>query len=866
MLLDGFLRSTLLALVIALPWFFGGVAPLFRLIVAALLAALMALVLFRRASTRAWSATIPQVLVLSAACGLGAAQLSDSVAEALDGASSGIAIRREFADTPDGVASTSPAPISLHPPATRRDLTALASGFAAFLLGAALFAETRPLIWIMSALAGVGGATAFFGIVQQLSWNGLVYWTFSPRGGQAFGPFINRNNAGGFLEITLAAAVGLLLWRILSIPPLAPTTDLARFVPAPPSATRRAAWLAANLNGSILAAAAAAILIAAGIALSLSRGSFVVLIVGLLTALFLTTLALRRFIYAVVPAVIIAVALGFTAWLGQNQIVYDRLATLFTTTGLAEDSRFSHWRTALRAAQDFWLTGSGLGTYRYAYTRYQEQPTATTFYYAENQYLDALVSGGAPGLTLFLSSVGLLGFSALRLLRYSRTSADYGIASTALLLFTMQGLHACFDFAMYVPAHFVPFAMLCGAIMRRAATCRNPAPSHETIETPSYGARAATFALGTVVVVALIAGADELRRANVVRQAEFATRSPSGNSNARNLDEVDQLLNVQHRAVEVCPDDGEARTRLAELWLERYEVAVRREIGNFPVSPAVMLWTRPEKAYAEAHLMARTWNESGLEALRRNPLIVENLQPALAEARRARQACPLSPYPHMIVAKLCFLDESPLNDLFYLDRVERLVGGRENWLFEIGTLHLDAARPERAFAAWRRCLQLAPTHEAQIIFLAAGFLTTEQLLAKVLPDSPEDLVRIADKYYASQEQRRDRERILRRAAQLLNTVTAPTTAQLRLRGFIEAELGNKTEAVRWYERALARDGLRADWFFEAASLYASMEDWASAARYARQARVLSPYDARYRALLERAEKELTSRSTRTTGP
>ena len=159
MWLDRLLRTALLVLVVALPWFFGGVAPLFRLFAAGVPAGALALVLFRRPTTVAWNSVRPQIVILLAACALGAAQLSGTVAALFDTTASGVSIRRDFAASPGQPAESIQSPISLHAPSTRRDLTALASAFAAFLLGAALFAETRPLILLLSVLTAVGAAT-----------------------------------------------------------------------------------------------------------------------------------------------------------------------------------------------------------------------------------------------------------------------------------------------------------------------------------------------------------------------------------------------------------------------------------------------------------------------------------------------------------------------------------------------------------------------------------------------------------------------------------------------------------------------------------------------------------------------------------
>src|SRR5205085_3937003 len=135
---------------------------------------------------------------------------------------------------------------------------------------------------------------------------------------QPFGPFINRNNAGGFLEIGLAAAVGLLLWRLLTIPQIAvPRPPARRGAPKERETVRRILWLLANLNGSMLSAGASVLVISAAVLTSFSRGSFIAMMVGTLFALMLMVLVSRRSVYGWVVAATVASGLGLTAWLGQ---------------------------------------------------------------------------------------------------------------------------------------------------------------------------------------------------------------------------------------------------------------------------------------------------------------------------------------------------------------------------------------------------------------------------------------------------------------------------------------------------------------------------------------------------------------------
>jgi tetratricopeptide (TPR) repeat protein len=109
-------------------------------------------------------------------------------------------------------------------------------------------------------------------------------------------------------------------------------------------------------------------------------------------------------------------------------------------------------------------------------------------------------------------------------------------------------------------------------------------------------------------------------------------------------------------------------------------------------------------------------------------------------------------------------------------------------------------------------------------------------------------------------------RILRRAADLLAANPEPSAADFRLRGVVEAGLGNHADGAAWFERALMRDASHAEWFYEAAAVNAMNGDGQRALRYARRAWILNPND-RYRHMLEQLEAAVaTDRTIDSTRP
>ncbi len=220
------IRLTLLALLLLTPWFFGGVWARVQWVLMLVAAILLAVDLVTRFGDddrpnlvpAAWLPVLAGILLglfqlvpwspsLAQIFAPGAVQWraeltgipvvnSDGIADATNLASGGDRVRR-----------------TMYAVATREYLALLTLALAIFVLASIHMVDRQTVLWFFGAVTVCGAALAFFGLVQRLSWNGKFYWVFAPLEGgvQSFGPFVNRNNAGGFLNLCLAAGLGLLV-------------------------------------------------------------------------------------------------------------------------------------------------------------------------------------------------------------------------------------------------------------------------------------------------------------------------------------------------------------------------------------------------------------------------------------------------------------------------------------------------------------------------------------------------------------------------------------------------------------------------------------------------------------------------------
>ena len=69
--------------------------------------------------------------------------------------------------------------------------------------------------WLIRRIAALGLAMALFGIVQRGTFNGKLYWVWTPinTAGNAFGSFVNRNHFAGWMLMAAALTAG---YRLLA--------------------------------------------------------------------------------------------------------------------------------------------------------------------------------------------------------------------------------------------------------------------------------------------------------------------------------------------------------------------------------------------------------------------------------------------------------------------------------------------------------------------------------------------------------------------------------------------------------------------------------------------------------------------------
>lgn len=331
--------------------------------------------------------------------------------------------------------------ISLHPYKTVNEALKYLAGFVVFLVAAKNFRDTEKLSRVMKTLVIFGFTLGIFGIVQNATSHGTLYWFRELRlGGSPFGPFVNRNHFAGFVGMIIPLGLGLLFTR------------------------RR--------NGEKSFYGFLTVIMAVSLFFSLSRGG----IIGFLAGVSLFSILLgknnlqTRGVWII--GVFLAALLSYLLYLGVDPIVQR-----FYHSDVTTDDRLVVGAATINAIKDFWLTGSGLGTFVNVFPLYSPSDITEIFDHAHNDYLEFILETGIIGLLMLLAFISLLIYG----LSKSGFQGRKGIFRAAVVssLFTMT-VHGMFDFNLHILSNMLLFFTLLGMAAsliegNEAADCLRPA-------------------------------------------------------------------------------------------------------------------------------------------------------------------------------------------------------------------------------------------------------------------------------------------------------------------------------------------------------------------------------------------------------
>jgi O-antigen ligase len=285
--------------------------------------------------------------------------------------------------------------------------------------------QVKRFVWFLIILSFF---VSLFGIVQHFTFNGRLYWSLRLwPDAEPFGPFVNRDDFAGFIELTAPLGLALLLFR---------------------------AWRREHLTLLFLFT----IVPIGALILSASRGGIIGFVFEFVLLVFLSR-ARRIGRKQLLGATALALVAGiFIVWLGVSEAI-QRFEQL-TPEEISRDLRVSMYRDTWHIFIHHPWVGTGLGTLRAVYPRYASFYNGLIVDHAHNDYLELLADTGLAGGLCGLAFVILLFWRG-----FGNLGAGESRMSRALYAGTLVGcagllVHSLVDFNLHIPSNALIFLLL----------------------------------------------------------------------------------------------------------------------------------------------------------------------------------------------------------------------------------------------------------------------------------------------------------------------------------------------------------------------------------------------------------------------
>lgn len=356
-----------------------------------------------------------------------------------------------------GAEATGAAPasrsLSLDPSSTRFVLLQLLALFIYFAATLVFVDSPRRLRIVVRTISIFGFLLAGLALIQQFTSPRTIYWVREVSSGSVpFGPFFNSHHFAGYMELTLALPLGLLVSG------------------AVPGERRLLYAFAVAMMGIALIVTSSR-----GGAISLVAETFFVVVVSSFARrrrpqqqegttaegaegaegerVRVRPVALRLGLGSLVLLMLFMSVLFFG---GEGAL--DRLVG----TVSAEDpsnGRLHFWRGTLDVVRHHPLAGVGLGAFGVAYTRYDTSNGNFRLEQAHNDYLQIVADAGVMGATLGLIFIIMLFYRGLGRMQ-SGDDFRRGVAVGALAGCFAVLVHSIFDFTLHTTSNALLFLVL----------------------------------------------------------------------------------------------------------------------------------------------------------------------------------------------------------------------------------------------------------------------------------------------------------------------------------------------------------------------------------------------------------------------
>ncbi len=362
--------------------------------------------------------------------------------------------------------------LSVHPDATLVALATVALGVLAFWSARGLFGARGNTRSMCRALAFLGAVAAVAAIIQRAVAPRTVLFVIEPeaRSANPFGAFVNRNHFAAWLLLVAAPVCGYCIAR-LRIHPMV-----------------RGRWrqtIGQVASSGLLYTALAVFLQIGGLLITLSRSALAGLGAAAMTGWYLgrsrvhveRTSLPTMMGFAGVAVLMIVLFVDVDGWA-------TRLDQIMESSDIPL-SRQTIWSESLTIVKDFWLTGSGAGTFADSMALYQKtrvwvgsMQRWASFNNAHSHYMQVASEGGLlVGIPVLLAlfAAATLGLRAVRAdkgeMFWVRVGAAAGLTGLAV--------QSVWEVALIMPANAVLAGVVGGLMLYRRERYFDDSPQPE---------------------------------------------------------------------------------------------------------------------------------------------------------------------------------------------------------------------------------------------------------------------------------------------------------------------------------------------------------------------------------------------------
>ena len=680
---------------------------------------------------------------------------------------------------------------SFYSNATRHDLRLLFAAGALFFVVVNYCNSIKKIERILTAIACIGGIIALTAFLQNIFGNDKIYWFIEPQSGNALsGPFVNHNHYGQFMNLSIGAAIGIILAELnKNIPSLKRTTpEVSEYLG---SRRARKFWFMVVIIGAG----------SATVFTSLTRGGMLSMLAA---AFFIALIAAgRKAQYGRIMTVIGLFTFACIVYTSFDA-VYDRFATLWNIDPYQD--RLQIVKDLTVNFRRFPVLGTGMGTHSVVYPMIDSSNLTTLCTHAENEYAQVMEETGAAGLVtlaVFGIFVGMAFYKNIRSRNTTAAAFSYGagFGLTAILI------HSLSDFGQHIPANTFLSVTYCGILLGLANIKQNERPAITTNRFKMLRT-AVVLGCGGIWIWAL-AGADNARRSyadwNNVRDIE---KQLIENNRQGTDEQYDRLISSANKAITAEKDNA-----IYRYWYNVYRWRnICRKIDNnwiiFPQESMPVIEDIVKELDKVRELCPTFGPAYCVQGQIENNILGK--EGAVEKIRKGFVLAPCDPIA-CFVAGVADIEKDNINES--VEKLKKAVELRENIFPDVAEIYVvKINRPEGA-------IDIAGDNIQRLEYLKQKLSHDKEL-----------------ENYSKQVELRLTE-VLEKECALPN---ASTGALLSLANIYRQQEDKKTLAAELYRRALSVDYAAVDWRLRLAKVLAETGKTAEAMQEARICLKLQP--------------------------